>query len=153
MPIWLMFIPVMAIVQGIIILFVALGQWATGTYYAMKPVDGGHGGAIEITRAVAPRSDMRIEARLADGRVFTASFDAGSRRAIVRGGSYRHSRQNERPVVAVELYAGDGTMLACHFAHVDVAGADAGGCTTPEGQRFDLVARELVESAVTTPNG
>ena len=153
MPIWLMFIPVVAIVQGIIILFVALGQWATGTYYAMNPVDGGRGGSIEITRAPGPRSDMRIEARLADGRVFSATFDAGSRRAIVRGRLPRRTEQREPPAVAVDLYARDGTLLACHFAHVENEGADAGRCTTTEGRRFDLVARDLIDDAAIAPQG
>ena len=140
MPIWLMFIPVMAIVQGIIILFVALGQWATGTYYAMAPHDGERGGRIEISRSAGGDGAMKIEARLDDGRVFSGSFDAGSRRAIVRGLPSRRIRTEPLPAVAVELYAHDGEMLACRFTRGDEQ--SAGGCVTPQGQRFDLIARD-----------
>ena len=151
MPIWLMFIPVVAIVQGIIILFVALGQWATGTYYAMAPEDGKHGGRIEISRSASPRGAMTIEARLDDGRVFSASFDAGSRRAIVRGLPSRRPRTQELPAVAVELYAHDGKTLDCRFTRGD--DASAGACVTSEGQRFELIARDDEREATSRPRG
>ena len=151
MPIWLMFIPVMAIVQGIIILFVALGQWATGTYYAMTPEHGERGGRIEITRSTVPNGAMRIEARLDDGRVFSASFDAGSRRAIVRGLPSRRARTQELPAVAVELYAPDGDLLACRFTRGDEH--SAGGCVTPEGQRFELIVRDEGAESTSRPRG
>jgi len=151
MPIWLMFIPVVAIVQGIIILFVALGQWATGTYYALAPEDGEHGGRIEISRPAAPHGPMRMEARLADGRVFTASFDAGSRRAIVRGLPSRRARAEELPAVAVELYAADGKALACRFTRGD--DESAGACITPEGQHLELIARDDEPVATSRPRG
>jgi hypothetical protein len=151
MPFWLMFIPVVAIVQGIIILFVAFGQWVTGTYYAMTPHDGGHGGRIEITRDASPRGVLKIEARLDDGRVFRASFDAGSRRAIVRGLPSRRGRGVESPAVAIELVASDGNTLSCSFTRTD--GESGGGCMTAEGRRFDLVARENRPDATLPPRG
>lgn len=151
MPIWLMFIPVAAIVQGIIILFVALGQWITGTYYAMAPQDGKSGGRIEIARAVSPHGAMTIQARLDDGRVFSASFDAGSRRAIVRGLPSRRPRVEPAPAVTVELYAQDGKTLACHFTRDD--DESAGACTTPEGQRFELIARDDERAKTSRPHG
>jgi hypothetical protein len=51
MPVWLMFIPFVAILQGLMVLLVALGQWMTGTYYALAPDDGARGGRVEIVRA------------------------------------------------------------------------------------------------------
>jgi hypothetical protein len=79
-----MFIPFMAILQGIVVLFVALGQWMTGTYYALAPDDGHRGGHIEIVRSAGHEGPMRIEAKLADGRTYVASFESGARRRIVR---------------------------------------------------------------------
>ena len=139
MPVWLMFIPVVAIVQGIIILFVAMGQWITRTYYTMTPIDGGRGGRIEIFRDAAPDGSMRIEARLDDGRVFDASLAHDSRRAIVRGVPTRRAPSRTTASMPIELVATDGTKLTCAFTRSE--GADAGGCVAPDGRGFRLIAR------------
>ena len=151
MPFWLMFIPVVAIVQGIIILFVAFGQWVTGTYYTMEPIDGGRGGRIEIFRDASPDGSMRIEARLDDGRIYRASVEADSRRAIVRGLPSRRARDTAPPAVAVELVARDGNTLMCSFTRTD--DTSGGGCVTPEGRHFELVARDERPASTSTPRG
>lgn len=151
MPFWLMFIPVVAIVQGIIILFVAFGQWVTGTYYTLEPIDGGRGGHIEIFRDVSPDGSMRIEARLDDGRIFRTSVEADSRRAIVRGLPSRRARDGVVAAVAVELVARDGNTLTCSFTRTN--DTNSGGCVTPEGRHFDLVARDDRPDSTATPRG
>lgn len=151
MPFWLMFIPVVAIVQGIIILFVAFGQWVTGTYYTMKPIDGGRGGRIEIFRDVSPDGSMRIEARLEDGHVFEVSFEQRSRRAIVRGLPSRRSPNRTTEAMPVELVSAGGDKLACFFTRSDER--DAGGCTTSDGREFRLVAQAESLDAPSPPPG
>jgi hypothetical protein len=90
-------------------------------------------------------------ARLDDGRIFRASFDAGSRRAIVRGLPSRRGRDVETPAVAVELVASDGNTLSCRFTR---AGDESdGGCVTPEGRRFDLVATDDRPDPTLPPRG
>jgi hypothetical protein len=49
-------------------------------------------------------------------------------------------RTEALPAVAVELYTHEGEMLACRFTRGDEQ--SAGGCVTPQGQRFDLIARD-----------
>lgn len=139
MPVWLMFIPVAAIIQGIIVLFVAVGQWITGTYYALAPHDGREGGRIEIVRSNDRPDSMRIEATLADGRLYTASFHAGARRAIVRSAPARDGRES-RPAVTVHLYAQDGSEMLCRFTDGASYGASGGRCATADGRGFDIVA-------------
>ena len=139
MPIWLMFIPIAAIVQGIIVLFVALGQWITGTYYALTPLDGRDGGRIEIIRPDGRSGPMRIEARLSDGRLYTATFRTSDRRAIVRSAPSREPSITT-PAVALELYANDGTTMRCRFTREDDVRRNGGRCETPDGRGFDVIA-------------
>jgi hypothetical protein len=139
-----MFIPVAAILQGIVVLFIALGQWATGTYYALAPNDGGDNGRIEIVRGEGANGPMRIEARLPDGRQYAASFSMGARRAIVKSAPMRHASPAlsayARASVAVELYAQDGTSITCRFAETRQNRPGDGSCLTPEGRHFEIVA-------------
>jgi hypothetical protein len=138
-PIWLMFIPIAAIIQGIIVLFVALGQWITGTYYALAPHDGNGGGRIEIVRAENAGGPMRIEARLADGRLFSATFRPSDRRAIVRSAPSREPAL-AFPSIAIELYASDGSAMQCRFTRSANRRDNGGRCETPDGRGFDVIA-------------
>jgi hypothetical protein len=141
MPVWLMFIPFVAIIQGIIVLFVALGQWMTGTYYALAPDDGQHGGRVEIVRAAGHDGPLRIEAKLADGRTYVASFESGARRRIVRDGPQRYRRDSE-PVVNIQLYAADGTALDCYFTRTRPGTTESGRCSASDGRGFDIIAAD-----------
>jgi len=146
MPVWLMFIPFVAIVQGIIVLIVALGQWMTGTYYALAPHDGQRDGRIEIVRAEGHDGPLRIEAKLGDGRTYVATFESGARRRIVRDGPPRYRRES-RPAVNIQLYAADGTVLDCYFTQQRPGSADSGRCSAFDGRGFDIIAADDTATA------
>lgn len=146
MPVWLMFIPVVAIVQGLIVLFVALGQWMTGTYYALAPDDGARGGRVEIVRAAGHDGPLRIEAKLGDGRTYVASFESGARRRVVRDGPPRYRRES-KPAVNIQLYASDGTVLDCYFTQPRPGSLDSGRCSATDGRGFAIIA---ADTAATT---
>jgi len=150
MPVWLMFIPFVAIVQGIIVLIVALGQWMTGTYYALAPDDGQKSGRVEIVRAAGHDGPLRIEAELADGRTYVATFESGARRRIVRDGPPRY-RRDSRPAVNIQLYAADGTVLDCYFTQPRPGSTDSGRCSASDGRGFDLIAAD--DAAGRDPRG
>jgi hypothetical protein len=149
MPVWLMFIPFVAILQGIIVLFVALGQWMTGTYYALAPDDGQRGGHVEIVRAEGHDGPMRIEATLADGRTYVATFASGERRRVVRDGPPRYRRESN-PAVNIQLVAADGTMLDCWFTQSRPGSADSGHCSASDGRGFAVIA---TDTAAHEPRG
>ena len=151
MPVWLMFIPFVAILQGIIVLFVALGQWMTGTYYALAPDDGQRGGRVEIVRAAGHEGPLRIEAQLADGRTYVASFESGERRRVVRDGPPRY-RRDSKPAVNIQLYAADGTVLDCYFTQTRPGTADRGRCSAADGRGFDIIAADT-DAANHDPRG
>jgi hypothetical protein len=154
MPIWLMFIPVAAILQGIVVLFVALGQWVTGTYYALAPTDGHGGGRIEIVRDTGSAAPQRIEARLADGRVYAASFEPNARRAIVRSAPSHRDRGANAPAVMIALYAADGSSMVCHFTARDYAGRPSdGSCATADGRTFEMIAISSPPPSTARPLG
>ena len=146
MPVWLMFIPFVAIIQGIIVLFVALGQWITGTYYALAPDDGQHGGRVEIVRADGREGPMRIEAKLADGRTYVATFTSGERRRVVRDGPPRY-RRDSKPAVNIRLYAADGTVLDCYFTQSRPGTTESGRCSASDGSGFTIVAADTDTTA------
>jgi hypothetical protein len=146
MPVWLMFIPFVAILQGIIVLFVALGQWMTGTYYALAPDDGQRGGRVEIVRAAGHDGPLRIEAELGDGRTYVASFESGERRRVVRDGPPRY-RRDSKPAVNIRLYAADGTILDCYFTQPRSGSVDSGRCSAADGRGFDIIAADATTSA------
>jgi len=141
MPVWLMFIPFVAIIQGIIVLFVALGQWMTGTYYALAPDDGLRGGRVEIVRAAGRDGPLRVEATLGDGRTYVATFESGEQRRVVRDGPPRY-RRDSRPAVNVQLYAADGTVLDCYFTQPRPGSTDSGRCSAADGRGFDIIAAD-----------
>lgn len=146
MPVWLMFIPFVAILQGIMVLIVALGQWMTGTYYALAPDDGARGGRVEIVRAAGHDGPLRIEAELGDGRKYIASFESGARRRIVRDGPPRYQRDS-KPAVNIQLYAADGTVLDCYFTQPRSGSLDSGRCAASDGRGFDIIAADTAASA------
>jgi hypothetical protein len=146
MPVWLMFIPVVAIAQGIIVLIVALGQWMTGTYYALAPEDGQRGGHVEIVRAQGHDGPMRIEATLADGRTYVATFQSGERRRIVRDGPPRY-RRGSKPAVNIQLYAADGTVLDCYFTQSRAGTTESGRCAAADGRGFAIIAADTDTTA------
>jgi hypothetical protein len=143
MPVWLMFIPFVAILQGIMVLIVALGQWMTGTYYALAPDDGTRGGRVEIVRAAGHDGPLRIEADLGDGRTYVASFESGARK---RDGPRRY-RRDSTPAVNIQLYASDGTVLDCYFTQPRPGSLDSGRCAAADGRGFDIIAADTAAAA------
>ena len=145
MPFWLMFMPLLAIGRAILTVFVAFGQWVTGSYYTVVPVEGGSPGHIEYFHQSPDGGVSQIRISLADGRTFVASLDSDTQPSPIEILASEPLDESIAPYgvpFALRLTGEHQDWMDCRFTGVTTLRQHVGTCVTDKGRSFHIVRDE-----------